>query len=438
MKHYKVLILLLIAALMVFSWGNYFNQAAQIEENFSLCYSEAAKKRGEGLYFVALEQYLEAINYKNDEAVWREVADTCREYCDADTSVTAFNASLSALERGMSAAPKCSVVWETAVYICMENGKYQQANKYLLQAENKKVSSENLSEFKTTLTYLFTTSYSSYSNAQEYSGTSFAVELQGLCGRLGSSGETQTSPIYSYVGPSNGDGAALVVDQEGEAFIINRDNISILRIDKEIKSSGVLSEGLMWLETGSGCIYIDGSGNETLSGYEAATNFSGGSAAIKQNGLWGIIDTTGTQLLTPVFTDLKVTPQGGWVGGGCMLVQKDGAYYIYASLEAPVEGFSCDDMDIPTSDGLFAFCRNGLWGYVSKDGTVVIEPEYEKARSFSNGFGAVYKDGSWGFISGNGEEVITPQFDDVGYFTPDRTCFVKIADGAWRLLEFVI
>lgn len=46
---------------------------------------------------------------------------------------------------------------------------------------------------------------------------------------------------------------------------------------------------------------------------------------------------------------------------------------------------------------------NGLWGFVDNQGKVVIEPVYEDALSFSNGFAAVKKDGLWGYINLEGK-----------------------------------
>ena len=59
------------------------------------------------------------------------------------------------------------------------------------------------------------------------------------------------------------------------------------------------------------------------------------------------------------------------------------------------------------SEGLFAYMENGLCGYMDENRVTVIPPKYENARVFSeDGLARVTKDGLWGFINREGNEVI--------------------------------
>ena len=73
------------------------------------------------------------------------------------------------------------------------------------------------------------------------------------------------------------------------------------------------------------------------------------------------------------------------------------------------------------------------WGFVDKDGKMVIQPTYEDARSFSDGYAAVCQAGKWGFIDMQGKMVISPQFEDTKDFNEQGCVFVKL-DGMWQLL----
>jgi hypothetical protein len=64
----------------------------------------------------------------------------------------------------------------------------------------------------------------------------------------------------------------------------------------------------------------------------------------------------------------------------------------------------------------------------------VIEPQYEDARSFSNGFAAVKVEGLWGYINIEGQMVIHNEFVDTKDFTTRGTAFVMIED-EWELLK---
>jgi len=65
---------------------------------------------------------------------------------------------------------------------------------------------------------------------------------------------------------------------------------------------------------------------------------------------------------------------------------------------------------------------------------VIIDPVYEKAKSFSNGLAAVCKDGLWGFIDKEGTIVIACQFLDADYFNEKGGCMVRTSTEAWQLL----
>ena len=57
------------------------------------------------------------------------------------------------------------------------------------------------------------------------------------------------------------------------------------------------------------------------------------------------------------------------------------------------------------------------YGFIDKSGKVVIEPQFDGASNFSEGFACVEKDDKWGFIDKNGKVVIEPQFDDAEPFS---------------------
>lgn len=45
--------------------------------------------------------------------------------------------------------------------------------------------------------------------------------------------------------------------------------------------------------------------------------------------------------------------------------------------------------------------QNDIFGYLNKDGSWLIKPQYIKAGNFSNGVAPVFNGEKWGFINGN-------------------------------------
>ena len=51
---------------------------------------------------------------------------------------------------------------------------------------------------------------------------------------------------------------------------------------------------------------------------------------------------------------------------------------------------------------LYPILRNGKWGYMNREGKVVIQPSFDDALTFSEGMAAVQVGGKWGYIDETG------------------------------------
>ena len=100
-------------------------------------------------------------------------------------------------------------------------------------------------------------------------------------------------------------------------------------------------------------------------------------------------------------------------------------------------GFGCESADL-FFDSAAAFKKNNKWGFVLDDGTVVIEPEYEDAKSFSNGYAAVKKNGKWGFINKKNEMIVEPKYDEALYFDESGTAYAHSPeDDCWMAIKLM-
>lgn len=111
--------------------------------------------------------------------------------------------------------------------------------------------------------------------------------------------------------------------------------------------------GRVFVSYGNGYYMKDLNGNVIAGSFEVAKPFfeANGLAAVKQNGLWGLIDNNGNIVID----------------------------FINNELES-------------SSFGLVAFLQNGLWGFmeVGEQGSrIVIEPQFLMARQFVNGAASV-------------------------------------------------
>lgn len=116
-------------------------------------------------------------------------------------------------------------------------------------------------------------------------------------------------------------------------------------------------------------------------------------------------------------------------------VSEDGYTYYMVDKKGNRTGKeSVDDTKgFTLSDESAAVKQDGKWGFMDKEGKIMIEPQYEDARSFCNGYAAVKQNGKWGFINKEGTVIIEPQFSETMDFS-DGSVFVK-RDDAWILLK---
>jgi hypothetical protein len=78
---------------------------------------------------------------------------------------------------------------------------------------------------------------------------------------------------------------------------------------------------------------------------------------------------------------------------------------------------SCDLTTIRYADDTSTRGRGYKQGYCNRNGDVVIKPQFEYAREFSDGLAAVLIDGKFGYIDKTGKLVISPQFAYAGDFS---------------------
>lgn len=83
--------------------------------------------------------------------------------------------------------------------------------------------------------------------------------------------------------------------------------------------------------------------------------------------------------------------------------------------------------DILTSNTLYLSKKDGKYGFINKNGEVIVEHQYDDAKEQNEyGYAAIKKDGKWGSINNKGEVVIEPTYNLDNYLIVD---FI----GKWHL-----
>lgn len=194
---------------------------------------------------------------------------------------------------------------------------------------------------------------------------------------------------------------------------INKKGEFVIRAQYDWASS--FHESLAAVKVQDKCGYIDKNGDSVIiPRYDDANNFSEGLAAVRigddQTGKWGYINKAGEMLIEPRFSFAEDFRNG----------------FARVSLDGKTKTRMIDrsgDFSGTEIYSLFTMSPSGDMKKVgfadSKSGQLVIKPQFNAVRSFSDGLAAVRSYNYpwlWGYCDHTGRLVIKPQFDTAGDF----------------------
>ena len=210
--------------------------------------------------------------------------------------------------------------------------------------------------------------------------------------------------------------------------------------DGTASSQGTPSTALFPVWDGLKAGYIDGQGTLVIPGsFKAADAFSEGLAAVEDESYkWGFIDASGRLVVPALYDDPSPRFSEGLalVGSGreSWFIDETGA----TVLPPRASGFYVDSF----YGGLAIVCdEGGRYGFIGRDGSPVIAPQFANAAAFSDGLACVMSDeGDYGYVDASGHWVIPARFWNARRFV-DGLAAARSAHG-WGFInkagEFVV
>ena len=191
-------------------------------------------------------------------------------------------------------------------------------------------------------------------------------------------------------------------------------------INPQFKTAYTFHEG-MAIVAGSDDKYgfIDESGKLIIMPQYKTVNFfnEGLAPVVKENERITYIDKTGKIVLTldetiesaePFSEDLAVVKINGKYG----FINKDGKVVINAQYDYAQrfnEGLALVEQKNKTTD-------KSMYGYIDKDGKLVIPFQFESSYGFGEGKAVIKQGDKYGYINKDGKIIINAQYDDAGNF----------------------
>ncbi len=424
MKSLKIIISIVMIVLTALGWFSYATGGSKeyIEYKNNLAAAEEFTEKG--LYDRAIDAYLNALEYKSSEKVWEQLIDVCQlniaDYPDMEYEYIEYE------EKALTYYPKNEKILKMAATSYCNYSEYEKAYKLLTKAIEHGVYSEEITNLTRKVKFAYSIKGRNIYDFHGPNGENYSAFNGGSWGTIDTTGQVIDSFEYIYCGPVNKDGVRLINSENHGSRLYDGENKVLAKFDFDVTNAGLFSENIIAiLVENNTYTFFDEFGNELFGGFQDASNFYNGLAAVKQNDKWGIINNSGEFVVQPKMDDIVLDQHGYFNAQEVVVAAENGKYGFYNEKLSKSNDFTADEIGIITNDGICAYKDGSKWGFVKSSGDILIEPSYDNAKSFSNGLAAVCQKNKWGFIDTENNIAIGCEFSDADYFNAEGSCFIS-------------
>ncbi len=399
------------------------------DKNDYTSYLETARANAENdIPYIAVQNYKSAFEIDStDESVFIEYLE--------QTKLLGEDFYSTALSEYISYFPDSANAYEVNCKFYYDDENFSKVITLASDSNLNNATNENLKNYYYECFYMYRYIKTGFDEASSFLGNSALVKVGGKYGYIGESGSYILAPVYDYADHFLGTATGVCLDDEW--YMINSMGYKVAKPDGDVDSLGMLSGNKILVSKNGKFTYVSTSMKLPESfNYEYATNFKNGLAAVKQGGKWGLINSDGEMVVDYIYDDIIVDEFNTCINNGVIFAKTNGSY-IMIDEEGDRIG-SCEFSNAYPFVGSqpAAVCVDGKWGFVSKDGTMVIEPTYSNAKSFNCNIAPVMVDGKWGYIDSTGEMRIDAVFTDCKPFA-DCGIAAVCEEGCWSYIKLL-
>ena len=183
-------------------------------------------------------------------------------------------------------------------------------------------------------------------------------------------------------------------------------------------------------------VIVTNTGNVIADGYSYIQYLFDEYFIVQKDGLFGIIDDKGNKVIEPKYAAVQPIYDYNIVqliddksnvtilNRGMQEVIKvdigsiyEVSGYLQVSMNDDIkyinkDGKLVENTEIYSNNKLFAFCKNGKWGFKDKSGNEIVKPEYQFVTEFNEyGFAGIKNKDLWGVIDDSGNIVKEPTYE---------------------------
>ncbi len=203
---------------------------------------------------------------------------------------------------------------------------------------------------------------------------------------------------WNYIDSSN---SILSTPVQEKYYDFNTDGVAFFRIEKKLGLLG--TDGKLIIEPT----------------YDVIKPFVDGYARVRNDDNWGMIDKNGVVFIPSEYSKIgNYNSTGVWAKKGETFgVISNGEFHTMSSVDK-IWDFN------DKSNLTYARSKKKV-GFINNKGEWIIQPIYDKVRTFSNELAPVFKEKYWGYINTKGEEITNFVFKDAEIFSADGLAPIK-------------
>ena len=384
------------------------------------------------LCMLAIDEYKKALSEENSVEIAIELAEVyCRAYENGELSqkyeIEKYFDNLVSEFREESAA------YDVALKFYQKCEDYSSIVEILTQAKKLNVKSDIISEVTENVKYKYEIKYAAITDIQRSVQGFYTVKDGAAYYIYDNTMRNVFSKSFDYASVYLNN--HLVVKQDEFVFILNAEGKRVAYLDSNIDFSTGFGGELIACRSNNVFSYYNLTGEKVFGDYLFAGRFRDGYAAVQTKQGWTIIDSAGNPVFEKFFEDIKCGSSYESVTNGCFFGKENGVYSLYNINGEKISDLKFENCDVfVNKDSYAAVCVDGKWGFLNVDGELVINCQFDSAKSFSNGFAFVTSAENAFFVDVDGNKAISGDFKEGDYFNENGLCLVK-GDAFWQPIQ---
>ncbi len=431
-KGNATLVLIALIAFTAIAWMG--TVKGQIEN--TAAYDAYMKK---AISFEEKEIYIDALeNYESALALNPNEYDIVLKIADMYYKMGDINGFITTCDKAIDMSPKNSTPYVNKANYYISKSQFTEAIKVVKAASNAIKDNEEINTLKEELSTKCIEKYVSFTTVSDWhvqEDTNYiAVEENGKWGMTLKDGTRKIRLQFEYLGAYDAESGVIPCCYEGNYYYIDIKGNKKLIGDDTYQFLGSFGCGLAPAQRDGKYGYIDTEFNEKKFEFEYAGAFANDVAAVKKDGKWALINTKLDTITGFDYDDILVD-SNGYCSMFHVIVARQGDKYFFIDYKGKKIGNETFDGACisASNDSYIAIKKGEMWGFANQDGKVVMDPQFEGAKSFSMGMAPIKMEERWGYINTDGKVVIETKYFDAGIFSQDGSAPVKNAS-VWNFI----